>query len=210
MNNEYDKIREYLKNTHPDVFESYEEWDREQKAIENKQKILALKEKSRRMIGFYKENAQNDVEREAFPSVKQTNRFGLNYEKLDMIRYIESLPICRAIRGRYSCNYIRENHPDELCYEKGVYYTDGEYTIHSIVLLHIKLFDISLPQKFVDRAIRAKYDPVHALKESIWERGEMVAVEMLQTKVGGKQWEEHCRIVSEALALYIKERSEQE
>ena len=127
-----------------------------------------------------------------------------------MIQYIESLPICKEIRGRYCCNYIKENHPDLICYEKGVYYTDGEYIIHSIVLLHIKLFDISLPQKFVDKAVRANYDPSHAIKESIWERGELVAVEMLQTRVSGKRWAEHCRIISEALALYKKERSEQE
>ena len=66
MNNEYDKIREYLKNTHPDVLESYEEWDEEQKVIKKKEEILALKAKSRRMIGFYKENAENDIEREVF------------------------------------------------------------------------------------------------------------------------------------------------
>lgn len=216
MNNEYDKIREYLKNTHPDVLESYEEWDEEQKVIKKKEEILALKAKSRRMIGFYKENAENDIEREAFPSVEQTNRFGLNYQKLDMIQYIESLPISREVRGRYTCNYIKKNHPDKICHEKGVYYTDGEYIIHSIVLLHIKLFDISLPQKFVDKAVRANYDPAHAVKESIWGqsrlgyRGELVAVEMLQTRVSSKRWAGHSRIISEALALYKKERSEQE
>jgi len=211
MSNEYDKIREYLKNTHPDVLESYQEWDEEQQALKLKEEITLLKAKSRRMIGFYKENYPNhEVKSKVFPSVERTNRFGANYDKLDMIQFIESLPICKAYRGLNKCNYIRENYPDEKYSEKGVYYTDGEYIINSIVLLHIKLFDISLPQKFVDKAIRAGYDPTHAIKESIWERGETVAVEMLQTRVSGKRWKEHCRIVSEALALYIKERSEQE
>jgi len=211
MNNEYDKIREYLKNAHPDVLESYKEWDEEQKALKLKEEITLLKEKSRRMIGFYKENyPHHEVKSRAFPSVERTNRFGANYDKLDMIQYIESLPICQSYRGLNTCNYIRENYPDEEYTARGVYYTDGEYTISSIVLLHIKLFEITLPQKFVDKAIRAGYDPTHAIKESIWERGEMVAVEMLQTRVGGKQWDEISRIISEALALYIKERSEQE
>ena len=211
MNNEYDKIREYLKNTHPDVLESYQEWDKEQKSIKVKTEITILKAKSRKMIGFYKENyPHHEVKSRVFPSVERTNRFGANYDKLDMIQYIESLPICQTYRGLNRCNYIRENYPDEEYTARGVYYTDGEYTISSIALLHIKLFEITLPQKFVDKAIRAGYEPAHALKDSLWERGEAFLVDLMQFRLNNKDWESQCKIVSEAMSLYHRERSEQE
>jgi len=211
MSNEYDKIREYLKNTHPDVLKSYQEWDEEQQALKLKTDITILKAKSRKMIGFYKENyPHHEVKSKVFPSVMRTNRFGANYDKLDMIQYIESLPICETYRGLNSCNYIREKYPDEEHTARGVYYTDGEYIISSIALLHIKLFEITLPQKFVDKATRAGYEPVHALKDSIWERGESFLVDLMQFRLNNKDWENQCRIVSEAISLYHRERSEQE
>ena len=209
--NEYDKIREYLKNTHPDVLEGFGEWNEEQKAIKLKTEIAILKEKSRKMIGFYKENyPHHEVKSRVFPSVERTNRFGANYDKLDMIQYIESLPICQSYRGMNRCNYIAENYPDEQHTERGVYYTDGEYTISSIALLHINLFEITLPQKFVDKAIRAGYEPAHALKDSLWERGEAFLVDLMKFRLNNKDWKNQCEVVSEAMSLYHKERSEQE
>ena len=211
MNNEYDKIREYLKNTHPDVLESYEEWNEEQKDIKLRTEITLLKAKSRRMIGFYKENYPNhEIKSRVFPSVERTNRFGANYDKLDMIQYIESLPICETYRGLNRCNYIRKNYPDEEYTARGVYYTDGEYIISSIALLHIKLFEITLPQKFVDKAKRAGYEPAHALKDSIWDRGVSFLVDLMQFRLNNKDWKNQCEIVTEAMSLYHRERSEQE
>ena len=209
--NEYDKIREYLKNTHPDVLEGFGEWDKERKAIKLKTEIAILKEKSRKMIGFYKENyPYHEVKSRVFPSVERTNRFGANYDKLDMIQYIESLPICQKYRGLNTCNYIRENYPDEEYTERGVYYTDGEYTISSIAFLHIKLFEIALPQNFVDKATRAGYEPAHALKDSIWKRGELFLVDLMQYRLNNKDWKNQCKVVHEAISLYHRERSEQE
>ena len=91
-----------------------------------------------------------------------------------------------------------------------MYYTDGEYTISSIALLHIKLFEIALPQNFVDKATRAGYEPAHALKDSIWKRGELFLVDLMQYRLNNKDWKNQCKVVHEAISLYHRERSEQE
>lgn len=99
MNNEYYKIRQYLKNTQPDVLESYDAWDEEQKALKIKEEITLLKAKRRNMIGFYKENfCDSQIEHEVYPSFNQTIHHNMNYVKQLMIEYIESLPVIKSFR----------------------------------------------------------------------------------------------------------------
>lgn len=211
MNNEYDKIREYLKNTHPDVLESYEEWDEEQKAIKRKEEITLLKAKQRYMIGFYKENyADDEVRSEVYPSFERTNHHGLNYVKQSMIEYIESLPVIKSYRGVNYCSFTAEKYPNLNHRKAGVYYTDGEFTINSITLLHIELYEITLPQKFVNRAERANYDPVQVIKESIWENQDEILRKLFGARVSYENMMNNNKILGQAMSLYKKERSEQE
>ena len=210
MNNEYDKIRQYLKNTHPDVLESYEEWDKEQEALKIKAEITLLKAKRRYMIGFYKENYWDDaIEYEVYPSFNQTIHHNMNYVKQSMIEYIESLPVVKSFRGINSCQFTRKNSPDLIGHKPGVYYTDGEFTINSITLLHIELYEIKLPQKFVDRAERANYDPAQVIKESLWENKDNIARLLFTARVNKERMFNNQKILAEAYALYDKERSEQ-
>ena len=211
MNNEYDKIREYLKNTHPDVLESYEEWDKEQEALKIKTEITILKAKSRKMIGFYKENYwPHQVKSAVYPSFSQTVHNNMNYVKQLMIEYIESLPVVTSYRGVNSCRFTQEKSPDLIAHKPGVYYTDGEFTINSIALLHIELYEIKLPQRFVDRAERANYDPVQAIKESLWEDKDKIARILFTVRLNNERMLNNQKIISQAFALYEKERSEQE
>ena len=211
MNNEYDKIREYLKNTHPDVLESYEEWDEEQKALKVKAEITLLKAKSRKMIGFYKENYWNhQVKSAVYPPFSQTVHNNMNYVKQSMIEYIESLPVIKSYRGVNSCRFTQEKSPDLIAHKPGVYYTDGEFTINSITLLHIELYEIKLPQRFVDRAERANYDPVQTIKESLWENKDEIARILFTARVNDKRMLNNQKILLEAYDLYDKERREQE
>tara|TARA_R100001086_G_scaffold68607_1_gene32459 strand:- start:6020 stop:6655 length:636 start_codon:yes stop_codon:yes gene_type:complete len=211
MNNEYNKIRQYLKNTQPDVLESYDAWDEEQKALKIKEEITLLKAKRRNMIGFYKENYWDDeIEYEVYPSFNQTIHHNMNYVKQLMIEYIESLPVVKSFRGVNRCQFTRTNSPDLIGHKPGVYYTDGEFTINSITLLHIELYEIKLPQRFVDRAERANYDPVQAIKESIWENQDEILRKMFAGRVRHELMMNNQKIFIEAMSLYEKERREEE
>ena len=211
MNNEYDKIRQYLKNTHPDVLESYEAWDEEQEALKIKAEITLLKAQKRKMVGFYKENYwHHQVKSEVYPSFDQTVHNNMNYVKQLMIEYIESLPVVKSYRGVNSCRFTQENSPDLIAHKPGVYYTDGEFTINSITLLHIELYEIKLPQRFVNRAERANYDPVQAIKESLWENKEEIARLIFTARMSNERMLNNQKILTQAYNLYEKERSEQE
>ena len=209
--NEYDKIREYLKNTHPDVLEGFGEWNEEQEAIKRKEEITLLKANQKYMIGFYKENyTYDEIKYAAYPSFERTNHHGLNYVKQSMIEYIESLPVITSYRGVNSCSYTARKYPEVHNRKEGVYYTDGEFTISSITLLHIEMYEITLPQKFVDRAERANYDPVQVIKECIWENQDEIVIKLFNGRVNRENMMKNNMILTQAMSLYKKERSEQE
>ena len=72
------------------------------------------------------------------------------------------------------------------------------------------MYEIKLPQRFVDRAERANYDPVQAIKESLWEDKDKIARILFTVRLNNERMLNNQKIISQAFALYEKERSEQE
>ena len=153
-------------NGYEEIYQEYDKWETEEYLREIQEKIDSLTKETKNMIGFYAENYEgNEIKSKAYPSFDSLeSKFNkANYDKDLMIQYIESLPIHVAYRGRNTCNYILNNNPEEEAYNRGVYYTDGEFSINSITINHIQLYDIELPKRFVDRAIKGNYNPVLAM-----------------------------------------------
>ena len=72
------------------------------------------------------------------------------------------------------------------------------------------MYEIKLPQRFVDRAERANYDPVQAIKESLWENKEEIARLIFTARMSNERMLNNQKILTQAYNLYEKERSEQE